>query len=189
MPGYRKNWLWRSDSLWFDRWVHVMYLQPEYVEIITWNDFGESHHIGPLRANAYVAFDSTHGNAPFNYALDRPHDGWRTFPAFPYRHGEVQYHLLQPRKRRGVVSPKPKLGMRYRGHYGEYGKSAAANLSSCDIGTGQYLLRCVARVICLGFRLHLAGSLWPAPGPLFPVVALACTAEAWPWVVGQATSL
>ncbi|KAK4149895.1 glycoside hydrolase [Chaetomidium leptoderma] len=57
MPGYRKNWLWRGDSLWFDRWVHVMHLQPEYVQIISWNDYGESHHIGPLRDKAYVAFD------------------------------------------------------------------------------------------------------------------------------------
>ncbi len=82
MPGYRKNWLWRGDSLWFDRWVHVMSLQPEYVEIISWNDYGECHHIGPLRSKAYVAFDSTHGRAPFNYALDKNHDGWRTFLPF-----------------------------------------------------------------------------------------------------------
>lgn len=82
MPGFRKNWLWRGDSLWFDRWVHVMSLQPEYVEIISWNDFGECHHIGPLRDNAYVAFDSAHGKAPFNYALGKTHDGWRTFLPF-----------------------------------------------------------------------------------------------------------
>lgn len=37
MPGFRKNWLWRGDSLWFDRWINVLYLQPEYVQIITWN--------------------------------------------------------------------------------------------------------------------------------------------------------
>jgi hypothetical protein len=82
MPGYRKNWLWRGDSLWFDRWVHVMYLQPEYVQIISWNGFGESHHIGPLRDKAYAAFDGAHGRAPFNYVLDKPHDGWRTFLPF-----------------------------------------------------------------------------------------------------------
>lgn len=82
LPGFRKNWMWRGDTLWFDRWVHVISLQPEYVEIITWNDYGESHHIGPLRDNAYVAFDGDHGKAPFNYALGKSHDGWRAFLPF-----------------------------------------------------------------------------------------------------------
>lgn len=82
MLGFRKNWLWRGDSLWFDRWVHVMTLQPEYVEIISWNDYGESHYIGPLRDNAYVAFDDGHGQSSFNYVLGKNHDGWRTFLPF-----------------------------------------------------------------------------------------------------------
>jgi hypothetical protein len=80
MPGFRKNWLWRSDSLWFDRWINVLFLRPEYVQIITWNDFGESHHIGPLRDKSYEAFDR--GNSPYNYVLQKPHDGWREF--LPY---------------------------------------------------------------------------------------------------------
>ncbi len=80
MPGFRKNWLWRGGSLWFDRWIHAMYLQPEYVQIITWNDYGESHHIGPLRDKAYVAFEK--GRSPFKYVLDKSHDGWRHFLPF-----------------------------------------------------------------------------------------------------------
>ncbi|KAK0625902.1 glycosyl hydrolase family 71-domain-containing protein [Immersiella caudata] len=40
MPGFRKNWLWRGDDLWFDRCVHLMTLQPAYVQIISWNDYG-----------------------------------------------------------------------------------------------------------------------------------------------------
>lgn len=80
LPGFRKNWLWRGDDLWFDRWTNVLYLQPEYVQIITWNDYGESHHIGPLRSNAYIAFEK--GNAPINFALEKPHDGWRKYLPF-----------------------------------------------------------------------------------------------------------
>jgi hypothetical protein len=80
LPGYDKNWLWRGDSLWYDRWEQVMYLQPEFVEILTWNDFGESHYIGPLDDRQYEAF--TIGEAPYNYALNMPHDGWRVF--LPY---------------------------------------------------------------------------------------------------------
>ncbi|KAM0329895.1 hypothetical protein ACHAQA_004060 [Verticillium albo-atrum] len=76
MPGFHgKNWLWRGDSLWSDRWNHVWFRDPEYVQIVTWNDFGESHYIGPLDETQYEAFDR--GNAPYNYVRGMPHDGWR----------------------------------------------------------------------------------------------------------------
>lgn len=42
-----KNWLWRGDDLWHQWWDEVMNLQPELVEILTWNDWGESHYISP----------------------------------------------------------------------------------------------------------------------------------------------
>ena len=45
---YGKNWLWRGDDLWFDRWQQVLALQPDVVQIITWNDYGESHYVGPI---------------------------------------------------------------------------------------------------------------------------------------------
>lgn len=82
LPGYDKNWMWRGDSLWFDRWQQIIFLNPDLVEIISWNDFGESHHIGPLYVDSddYQAF--TVGEAPFNYAEDMPHDGWRKFLPF-----------------------------------------------------------------------------------------------------------
>ncbi|KAF4168090.1 hypothetical protein CNMCM6936_003685 [Aspergillus lentulus] len=75
LPGYDKNWLWRGDDLWYDRWVQVFYNQPEFVEIISWNDYGESHYIGPLYDHAMEAFRI--GKAPSNFAKDMPHDGWR----------------------------------------------------------------------------------------------------------------
>ncbi|KAI2636830.1 glycoside hydrolase family 71 protein [Xylaria nigripes] len=43
LPG--KNWYSTSDSLWFERWSEVMEINPNFVEIITWNDFGESSYI------------------------------------------------------------------------------------------------------------------------------------------------
>ncbi len=82
LPGYGKNWVWRGDDLWYDRWQQVLEIQPELVEIITWNDFGESHYIGPLHDSEFGLFDPTNGNAPFNYAANLPHDGWRNF--LPY---------------------------------------------------------------------------------------------------------
>ncbi|KAG9669891.1 carbohydrate-binding module family 24 protein, partial [Aureobasidium melanogenum] len=82
LPGYGKNWLWRGDDLWFDRWSQVMTVQPDFVEILTWNDWGESHYIAPLDDRQWGLFDSANGNAPYNYAQDMPHDGWRLF--LPY---------------------------------------------------------------------------------------------------------
>ncbi|KAI1742932.1 glycoside hydrolase family 71 protein [Xylaria scruposa] len=45
LPQYNKNWYSSSDSLWFDRWKQVLDINPEYIEIITWNDYGESSYI------------------------------------------------------------------------------------------------------------------------------------------------
>ncbi|CAJ2507098.1 Uu.00g082840.m01.CDS01 [Anthostomella pinea] len=77
---YNKAWVWRGEDLWYDRWQQVLQVQPELVEIITWNDYGESHYIGPLWDSEMGLFVS--GNAPFNYAAGHPHDGWRLF--LPY---------------------------------------------------------------------------------------------------------
>ncbi|KAK3347613.1 glycosyl hydrolase family 71-domain-containing protein [Neurospora tetraspora] len=88
LPGYNKNWLWRGDSLWYDRWVQASYNKTnadlidntQFVEIISWNDYGESDYIGPLYDKAMEAF--TIGKGPSNFAKDMPHDGWRLF--LPY---------------------------------------------------------------------------------------------------------
>ena len=39
VPAWNKNWLWRGDDLWYDRWSQVLQLQPEFVQIISWNDW------------------------------------------------------------------------------------------------------------------------------------------------------
>ena len=42
------NWLNAQDSnIYIDRWMELLKLQPNYIEVISWNDFGESHYIGP----------------------------------------------------------------------------------------------------------------------------------------------
>lgn len=81
-PGYGKNWLWRGDDLWFQRWQQAINIdrRPDYIQIISWNDFGESHYIGPLDERQYEAFDI--GRAPFNYVRGMPHDGWRETLAY-----------------------------------------------------------------------------------------------------------
>lgn len=29
MPGFNKNWMWRGDDMWHDRWIQVVFNQPE----------------------------------------------------------------------------------------------------------------------------------------------------------------
>jgi len=50
---YNKNWIFPSELLWFQRWFDILALKPAYVEITTWNDFGESHYVGPLSSKHY----------------------------------------------------------------------------------------------------------------------------------------
>ncbi|RAL02542.1 glycoside hydrolase family 71 protein, partial [Aspergillus ibericus CBS 121593] len=91
MVRYQKNWVWQGDGLWYTRWNEVLELEPEFLEILTWNDFGESHYIGPLHENELGIF--SYGQAPFNYAEGMPHDGWREFLPFlvgEYKNGSGQ---------------------------------------------------------------------------------------------------
>ncbi|KAJ5574370.1 alpha-1-3-glucanase/mutanase [Penicillium hispanicum] len=68
--SYSKNWVFPSDLLWYNRWREVLTLQPRFVEVITWNDYGESHYIGPL--------SSPHSDdGASKWVMDMPHDGWR----------------------------------------------------------------------------------------------------------------
>ncbi|KAF3399955.1 hypothetical protein F1880_007977 [Penicillium rolfsii] len=73
LPGYNKNWLWNSGSLWFDRWQELFGSDPmpEFVEIISWNDYCESNYIGLIRKNALAALDI--GKAPYDYVTGYPH--------------------------------------------------------------------------------------------------------------------
>ena len=71
MPNWDKNWLWRGDDLWSDRWQDVVRLQPPLVEILSWNDFGESHYIGPIHPGAVP--DGA------EYVANMPHEAWLKF--------------------------------------------------------------------------------------------------------------
>lgn len=90
LPGFNKNWLWRGDELWDVRWAQVMEVQPDFVQILTWNDYGESHYIGPVIEKELGLFESA--KAPVNYVRGISHDGWRKFLPFYvqlYKTGQV----------------------------------------------------------------------------------------------------
>ncbi|KAJ7599592.1 glycoside hydrolase [Mycena floridula] len=78
---FDKNWLYLSDTLLIDRWNQILNLQPQIVELITWNDFGESHYIGPLhpeRPSVYAPSGDADGAIQWaSHAAGFPHDAWR----------------------------------------------------------------------------------------------------------------
>jgi len=50
MPN--KNYLYKTETLYYDRWLTLLQTQPDFIEIITWNDWGESHYIGHIDPNS-----------------------------------------------------------------------------------------------------------------------------------------
>nr|XP_018262177.1 uncharacterized protein I303_05193 [Kwoniella dejecticola CBS 10117]OBR84335.1 hypothetical protein I303_05193 [Kwoniella dejecticola CBS 10117] len=44
---WSKNWLFKSENLWKDRWDQILSMGDNlsYLEIVTWNDYGESHNV------------------------------------------------------------------------------------------------------------------------------------------------
>ncbi|KAL4870208.1 hypothetical protein BDV12DRAFT_63267 [Aspergillus spectabilis] len=75
LPQWNKNWLWRGDDLWHYRWHQVIDLQPALVQILSWNDYGETHYIGPI-------YDSGIPDGAERYVKGCPHDAWRAL--LPY---------------------------------------------------------------------------------------------------------
>lgn len=48
LAQWSKNWYTSSESLWYDRWLQVLDVLPDSIEIITWNDFSESSYIADI---------------------------------------------------------------------------------------------------------------------------------------------
>ncbi|KAJ5174951.1 alpha-1-3-glucanase/mutanase [Penicillium canariense] len=103
--SYSKNWVFPSDMLWYDRWREILALGPRFVEIITWNDYGESHYVGPL--------SSPHtDDGASKWVMDMPHSGWLEMAkpfiaaykagvtvALPFIHEEKLVYWYRPTKK------------------------------------------------------------------------------------------
>ena len=37
----------QDDGIWIHKWLHLLKLKPDFIEIVTWNDWGEASYIGP----------------------------------------------------------------------------------------------------------------------------------------------
>lgn len=66
-----KAWVFPGDLLWFRRWNEILKLAPQMLEIITWNDYGESHYVG---SDATTSKHNDDGSSA--WANNMPHDGW-----------------------------------------------------------------------------------------------------------------
>ncbi|KAJ7121400.1 putative alpha-1,3-glucanase/mutanase [Mycena epipterygia] len=67
--SYSKNWVFPGDLLWFTRWTDILTLGPAFVEIVTWNDYGESHYVGPLSSKHQ-------DDGASKWVNDMPHNAW-----------------------------------------------------------------------------------------------------------------
>lgn len=79
--GYYNSWVEYSDVLFPHRWQQaISTVQPDIVEIITWNDFEESHYIRdlpPATGPAAVGFGFTGA-----YIYGHTHSAWRVMAQF-----------------------------------------------------------------------------------------------------------
>jgi len=66
---YNKNFVFPGDLVWFQRWNGILASPPRFLEIQTWNDYGESHYVGPLSS-----IHTDDGNS--KWVNDMPHNGW-----------------------------------------------------------------------------------------------------------------
>lgn len=67
-----KNWIYKSDDLYTTRWEQLVSLQPDFIEIITWNDYGESSYIGPV--DGATPYDSEINSSAWVSGYD--HTAW-----------------------------------------------------------------------------------------------------------------
>lgn len=101
LPAYGKAWVWRGDSLWYDRWQQAVEVKPDFVEIVTWNDYGESHYIGPIFE---PGIPQSSGADARPYVEGFSHEAW--LETLPYQIAAYK-HAVNPAKH---PAPKVKAG-------------------------------------------------------------------------------
>jgi len=71
------DWVELSDTLWNYRWQQaVKDVKPDIVEIVTWNDYGESHYIGDINPNVDL------GTQASLYVRGFDHAQWRAIAQY-----------------------------------------------------------------------------------------------------------
>lgn len=65
---------------WARRWRQVLEVLPEFVEIVTWNDYGESHYVGTIFEPGIPQAENADARP---YVLNNPHEAW--LETLPYQ--------------------------------------------------------------------------------------------------------
>ena len=106
--SYDENWLHAQDgAMWLDRWLHLLQLRPNFIELITWNDYGESTYIGPTTSfhlNKQAQVDCFYGGLPHTAFLSmakifiRAYKSGQAGPIniAPEEEDVFMFHRLQP---------------------------------------------------------------------------------------------
>ncbi|TKA69116.1 hypothetical protein B0A55_08869 [Friedmanniomyces simplex] len=129
--------------MWWRRWQQTLEVLPQFVEIVTWNDFGESHYVGPIYQAGIP--DSPTANATA-YVDGYPHQAW--LGTLPYQIAAYK-HTYNP-----AANPAPKVAeykviFGYRNAPAEAGRTeATGNDCNSDVNIYGYQTCCeVSKVL------------------------------------------
>lgn len=126
LPQYGKSFVWRGDSAWSLRWDQTHAILPPFVEIVTWNDYGESHYIGPIESAGIPS-------GAQEYVTGYPHTAW--LETLPYEIAAYK-HAFSP-----STFPAPKIGTGSEKIVYWYRTSPAAAGSTQVVGNNCYTPR------------------------------------------------
>ncbi|TFK51917.1 glycoside hydrolase family 71 protein [Heliocybe sulcata] len=99
--GDPNNWVELSDDLWNYRWQQALQVEPDIVEIATWNDYAESHYIGDINPNVDL------GTQAPNYVNGFVHSPWRI---------AAQYYISYYKNNAAPSVDKDQVVFWYRAH-------------------------------------------------------------------------
>ena len=71
---FNKHWIFGSETLLPERWQQIVSLQPDFVEIITWNDYTESTYLCSISED--LPLDIGGVNAMINLPQSMHHEAW-----------------------------------------------------------------------------------------------------------------
>ncbi|KAF2161911.1 glycoside hydrolase family 71 protein [Zasmidium cellare ATCC 36951] len=125
-----KAWVWRGDSAWSLRWNQTLQIVPEFVEIATWNDYGESHYIGPI-VSAGIPSGAE------RYVENYPHTGW--LETLPYQIAAYKHAYSAANPTPSVAAGEEKIVYWYRTSPASAGSTnATGNYCPSPYNAGAY---------------------------------------------------
>ncbi|KAF2716338.1 glycoside hydrolase family 71 protein [Polychaeton citri CBS 116435] len=134
LPGYNKAWVWRGDDMWYRRWQQTLDILPDFVEIVTWNDFGESHYIGPIYASGIPSASNADARP---YVNGFPHQAW--LATLPYQIAAYKHAKNSAKPAPSVPAGGDKVVFWYRTAPASAGSTdATGNDCKSSINTGGY---------------------------------------------------